>query len=44
MVFGLCAITADACQPWTDLRDCYFEYLIIHFDYMVIPIDYSIIE
>ena len=23
------------CQPWTDLHDCYFEYLIIRFDYLI---------
>ena len=34
--------TADARQPWTDSRDCYFEYLIIHFDYLIIPFDYLI--
>ena len=35
--------TADEPQPWTDSRDCYFEYLIIHFDYLIIPFDYLII-
>ena len=34
------AFTADEPQPWTDSRDCYFEYLIIHFDYLIIPFDY----
>ena len=38
----LYTFTADACQPWTDSRDCYFEYLIIHFDYLIIPFDYLI--
>ena len=33
-------ITADEPQPWTDSRDCYFEYLIIHVDYLIIPFDY----
>ena len=35
--------TTDEPQPWTDSRDCYFEYLIIHFDYLIIPFDYLII-
>ena len=42
MVLVRCAITAYACQPWTDLRDCYSEYLIIRFDYLIIPFDYSV--
>ena len=37
-------ITANEPQPWTDSRDCYFEYLIIHFDYLIIPFDYLIIR
>ena len=36
-------ITADVRQPWTNLHDCYFEYLIIRFDYLIIPFDYLII-
>ena len=29
-------LTPDARQPWTDSRDCYSEYLLIHFDYLFI--------
>ena len=35
-------ITANARQPKTDSRDCYFEYLIAHYDYLIIPFDYLI--
>ena len=41
-IIQTCA-TADEPQPWTDSRDCYFEYLIIRFDYLIIPFDYLII-
>ena len=35
--------SADVRQPWTNLHDLYFKYLIIRFDYLIIPFDYSII-
>ena len=37
------SFTADVRQPWTNLHECYFEYLIIRFDYLIIPFDYLII-
>ena len=44
-VWYLCTlvITADVRQPWTDLHDHCFEYLIIRFYYLIIPFDYLII-
>ena len=36
--------TADVCQPWTDLYNYHFEYLIIRSDYLIIAFDYLIIE
>ena len=36
--------TTDVCQPWTDLYNYYFEYLIIRSDYSIIPFDYLIIK
>ena len=33
----------DVRQPWTNLQDCYFEYLIIRFHYLIIHFDYLII-
>ena len=38
------AFTADVYQPWTDLYNYYFEYLIIRSDYLITPFDYLIIE
>ena len=32
-------ITADACQPWMDSYDNYFEYLIIPADYLIIELN-----
>ena len=34
-MFNASTVTSDARQPWTDSRDCYFDYLIIHFDYLI---------
>ena len=28
-------ITIKPLQPWTDSRDCYFDYLTIPFDYLI---------
>ena len=36
-------ITADVRQAWTNLHDCYFEYLFIRFDCLIIYFDYLII-
>ena len=36
--------TTDVCQPWTDVYNQYFEYLIIRSAYLIIPFDYLIIE
>ena len=33
---------ADVCQPWTDSRNYYFEYLIIHFDQIFVSITHII--
>ena len=32
-------ITANVRQPWTDLHDRCFEYLIIRFYYLIIPFE-----
>ena len=43
IIFGLQATAAEARQPWTNSRDCSFEYLIIYSDYLIIPFNYFIV-